>query len=314
MRTLLARVARFADPFVAALLEQPQQLGLQRQRQVADFVEEERAPLGRRDLAGRIPHRAGEGALEMAEQLALQQLGREAGTGDGDERSGGARAVGVDGAGEDSLARAALAPQQDRRFAGGGLEGHVEGLAHRRLVGLQIGFRHDRADLLLELFDLALQPPQLHDPVQHQPKLFGGERLGQVVQRPAAHRLDGRFDGGVGRHDHHVQPRGQAQKPRQQVQPQFLTEPQVQQGHLERPAAQQFQGLVAVAGLGGLVPHQLQRGPQGASETGVIVNHEDIHNVAFCTMGHATCNTRPSIRTMQIRRNSLHISKLRLIS
>ncbi len=38
--------AGFADPFVAAFLEEPEQLGLEGQREVADLVEEERPTLG----------------------------------------------------------------------------------------------------------------------------------------------------------------------------------------------------------------------------------------------------------------------------
>ena len=47
--------------------------GLQRERQVADLVEEEGTAVGRLDLAEGLFHCAGEGALLVAEQLALKQ-------------------------------------------------------------------------------------------------------------------------------------------------------------------------------------------------------------------------------------------------
>ena len=50
---------------------------------------------------------------------------------------------------------------------------------------------------------------------EHDAKLVGRERLGQIIERPAPHRLDRRLDRGVGRDDHHVQPGGQGQQPRQ---------------------------------------------------------------------------------------------------
>ena len=63
-----------ADPLDHPLLQEAQQLDLQRQRDVADLVEEQRAAMGQLDLAlGRLD-RAGEGALLVAEQLAFEQV------------------------------------------------------------------------------------------------------------------------------------------------------------------------------------------------------------------------------------------------
>ena len=55
--------AGFADPLELLLLQEPQQFGLQGGRNLADFVEEQRAPFGRFDPAGLIAHRPGERAL-----------------------------------------------------------------------------------------------------------------------------------------------------------------------------------------------------------------------------------------------------------
>src|SRR5262249_16867279 len=68
-----------ADGFVAAdaleslILEQAQHLGLQSQRHVADLVQEQRAAADLLELADAAAVGAGEGALLVAEQLALQQ-------------------------------------------------------------------------------------------------------------------------------------------------------------------------------------------------------------------------------------------------
>ena len=63
-----------ADPFVLLFLEDPQQLGLQRQGQVPDFIEEQGAALAGGDPAQMISQRPGEGPLDMAEKFALQKL------------------------------------------------------------------------------------------------------------------------------------------------------------------------------------------------------------------------------------------------
>ena len=70
-------------------LQDAQQLGLQVERQLADFVEERRAAVGRFDQAGLGRDRAGEGAFDVAEQLALHERAHQRGAIDGDERANG---------------------------------------------------------------------------------------------------------------------------------------------------------------------------------------------------------------------------------
>ena len=67
------------DGRVFALLEHAQQAGLRLERHVADLVEEQRAALGLLEAALRALLRAGEGALLVAEQLALDQLAGDRG-------------------------------------------------------------------------------------------------------------------------------------------------------------------------------------------------------------------------------------------
>ena len=74
-RTSADREPGLADPLVAPFLQEAEQLGLERQREVADLVEEECPPLGRGDLALGVRDGPREGAADVTEQGALQQLG-----------------------------------------------------------------------------------------------------------------------------------------------------------------------------------------------------------------------------------------------
>ena len=108
----------FADALGADLLdfaglEEPQQQALHPQRHLADLVEEDRAVVGHLELAGLVAIGAGEAALDVAEELRLEQRFGNAGAVDRHERGFGARAGGVDGPGDDFLADAALAGDQD---------------------------------------------------------------------------------------------------------------------------------------------------------------------------------------------------------
>ena len=84
------------------------------------MVEDERSPFGPRHppLARLVG--AGEGARPVAEELALEERAGDGSGVDLDQRSRGARAGAVEGAGEGRAAAPRLAEDQHRRFGGGG--------------------------------------------------------------------------------------------------------------------------------------------------------------------------------------------------
>src|SRR5690606_6502269 len=128
----------FADSFVAAVLEQPEQLGLKGGRQFANLVEKERAALGGFHLADHITDRAGEGSLGMAEEFALREVGLQAGGVDGNEGAVPALAAIMDGPGEQALARAVLTQQEYGRGGGGGSPSDLEIALHGGILRLHV--------------------------------------------------------------------------------------------------------------------------------------------------------------------------------
>src|SRR5206468_9128627 len=113
-----------------ALLQEAQQLDLERQAHLRDLIQEERAAVGRLDLPLPLLVSAGEGALFMAEELALEQRLRDGAAIDGDEGLGMARAVRVDGLGHQLLAGAALALAENGGVRLGHALDYREDLAH----------------------------------------------------------------------------------------------------------------------------------------------------------------------------------------
>ena len=101
--------AVLADRHDLALLEKTEQLRLDVERQVADFVQEQRAAGRGPNQARLIRHRAGERAAAMAEQLAVGQLARRGGAVVGQERRRAARRADMNRARDQLLAGAALA-------------------------------------------------------------------------------------------------------------------------------------------------------------------------------------------------------------
>src|SRR5207245_721362 len=106
-----AVVAQASD---GALLQDPQELGLDGLRRLADLVEKEGASV--RLLQESLAHAvgAGERALDVTEELALEQRLGERRRADRDEWAGGAAADVVDGPCDQFLARATLPGHEHR--------------------------------------------------------------------------------------------------------------------------------------------------------------------------------------------------------
>src|SRR6185312_13444429 len=102
-----------ADAADLAAFQHAQQHRLEVERQFADLVEKQRAARSGLDLAGRAAApRAGEGAVDIAEQFARQQLPRGAAAVDDDEGTVTARRCRVNALRKNLLADAGLAEQQ----------------------------------------------------------------------------------------------------------------------------------------------------------------------------------------------------------
>ena len=113
-------------------LEDPQELGLLARGHVGDLVEEERAAVGELEASDAVRARVGEGALDVAEELALEDaLGDAAGV-QRHERPRGAARGGVEGARDDALAGPVLPDDEDVRVGGPDALDHLEHRAHRR--------------------------------------------------------------------------------------------------------------------------------------------------------------------------------------
>src|SRR2546425_859364 len=104
---------RGPDPVERLFLKDAEQLALVFGPQLADLVQEDRAPIGLLEVSFALPDGTREAALHVAEELALEQLGRDGGHVDREEWSAGARAQPVSRPREELLARPRLAADED---------------------------------------------------------------------------------------------------------------------------------------------------------------------------------------------------------
>ena len=102
--------------------------------QLADLVEEGRAPVDLPQQAGFVADRAREGSLRMSEQDGLKQILGNRRAVDDQKRLRGAAAVAMDRAGHDLLARPAFPRDQNVRVGARDPVDDVEQLQHPRTV------------------------------------------------------------------------------------------------------------------------------------------------------------------------------------
>ena len=189
-----------ADALHLAVLERAQQLGLHRQRQLADLVEEQRAAVRRLEHAGLRFDGAGERAAHVAEQLALEQRVDDRRAVDRDERLACAGPGLMERARGEFLAGAGLAADQhDLRVRRQPLN-QAEHLLHHRAAAEHAAELELARDLALERDAPARGArARARMSLEHLPEAIEVERLGEVLARAELDRLDGAVDGGVGR-------------------------------------------------------------------------------------------------------------------
>ena len=120
-----------ADRLDLAVLEKPQQQRLHAQAHLADFVEKQRAAMRELELAALVAVGAGEAALDVAEELRLEERFGDAGAVHRDERRLPAARMAMDIARDHVLAHAALAGDQDLGRTLCRARGHGEQFRHR---------------------------------------------------------------------------------------------------------------------------------------------------------------------------------------
>ena len=131
--------------------------------------------------------------------------------------------------------------------------------------------------MILQVGDAVAEPPDAGHPLEDAADLGGGERLGQVVERPPAHGLDGRVDRGVRRDDDDRESGLLQHHGFQQVEPRLIAEPEVDQDEIERPTLDPLQGVAARGRLLDPVAHRLQGQPEGAPDVRLVVHDQDLH-------------------------------------
>ena len=176
-------------------------------RNVGDFVQEERAAVGHLEAAHAVHLGVGEGALDVAEELAFEDALRQSAGVDGHQRAAGAQRNRMQGLRHQAFAGAVLAGDEHVGVGGADARDHVQHRPHGRGMGDQLGESFGAQGAVFGFQALAFAQRA----AQFDLRLEDGREAGVVprflneIARPAAHGLDRQFHRAPRRHHDHRQ-------------------------------------------------------------------------------------------------------------
>src|SRR5450755_41591 len=184
-------ILKAAEPAEILVFQHAQELGLEHQWNLANFVKKECALVGQLEDAAFLLAGIGKGALFVAEQFAFEQSLRNGGAVDGDEWFGLADALVVQGFGDQVFAGAVFAFEQDRSGLAGGHPAHeVERRPHQRRFGDDFALL--RSGLFGDVLDGRYHAFQAARAVKH----LGGTHDHQALHAVVRMQADGRLRSG----------------------------------------------------------------------------------------------------------------------
>ena len=134
--------------------------------------------------------------------VALDEVLGDGAAVDDDERLAGALALTLDGAGDELLADAGLAFDEDRDVGSGSALAERHDALHAFAAHDEVGERQHALDLLLDAADLAGERFDLQRALDRHFKTLGRHRLDDKIDGAGAHGIDRGFDRAVcGLHD-----------------------------------------------------------------------------------------------------------------
>jgi hypothetical protein len=259
---LFLRVAHLPD---LLLLDGAEQLHLHRQGQVGHLVEEQRAAMGRLEETVAVGVGTGEGALAIAEELALHQVLGDRPAVHRHERLVAAGALLMDEPGGEFLAAAGFA---------GDVDG---GLAPRELLDHVAHVLHDRraADEPLVGRHLRLGRWQRERRLHERTQLLQRNRLGEIVEGAGLQRRDRILGVPVRGDDGHRQIAHVLRDELDELQPLAIGQAHVGQAEVVLAGLHLLDGLLHPHGALHLEPHAQQREFDQFENVLLVVHDED---------------------------------------
>jgi len=250
-------------------------LGLCFQAHVAHFVQVERTSVGAFQGAALLRRTARLRAVPIAEQLSLNVS-----LGDGravqlHKNTIPPQALGMNGAGNQFLARARLAVDEHPAVGGSHQPNLLPQRLHRNACA---GEHRAHAELTLEFEVFRPQPPCLHCVLEHDQRAIQRKRLLQKVVRTELGGLHRGLNGAVAADDHHLRPHLHRQLVHigQHIQSIPIGKPDVEQDHVIGRVLNQHHRFAGGGGAGHAIALFAQNLFQRSANLRLVVHHQNV--------------------------------------
>ena len=259
-----------AEPLDLSGLDGAEELGLGIEAHVADLVQEERPPVCGLQPSALHLRRSREGALLVAEELALHQVLGKRRAVQLLEGPAGARALVMDGPRDQLLARAALSRDEHLGLA----PRHLRDLGADLLHGVTLAHHLVRAAReAAQRFVLPLERLQLQSALDRDVESVRAEGLLHEIGGAHARGADRFLDGAVSGHDDHGKIGAHGLRGLEQVDSVVPGKPEVREEKVDAlPGEDRFRFLGALGGEDLVVA--LERARDLEQDRGLVVHHE----------------------------------------
>ena len=285
------------DTVELSILQYAKQLGLEIARDFPDFVEKNRAAICRFEKPRSVGYSAGEGALGVPEQLALEQGVRQRSAVDADQGAIGTAGVAMDRASHDILAGPRLSSQQDADIRPGHPLGSFEQCQHRLVFGDDCEFIRCRRLVgfclacALRLLDVCAAGPGsrvrlfrgiglgrfLQDVLdQWLEFVLNREGLCEVVHSSSLHGFTGRVYRGKSCDDDDFDPRSDQLAAAQHFEAICFGHAQVGDDDVDGVLLEQRETMLWVTRREDLVSFRTEASMEEAGDTGFVVDDEEV--------------------------------------
>jgi len=264
-----------ADGAELVFLEGAEEFDLELEGELADFVEKEGAFAGLGEEAMAVGVGAGEGAFDVAEELAFDEVGGEAAAVDDDKGEVAAGAGVVDGAGDEFLACAGLAGDEDGLAGGGDVGDLAEELLHAGGVADEAGEFVAGLEAGAHAAVFEQDGAAFGEAVDAEEEVLGGEGFGDVVVGAELHGGDGGGDGGVAGHEEDIDAGFAGIDLEEEVETGHGGQDEVGEDDVDVGGAQFGEGLFGGGGGEGAIAIALEESSADGADAGIVVDDED---------------------------------------
>ncbi len=287
------RRLRGAEPPHLAALQRAEELDLERGGHLGDLVQEQRAAVGLFEQAELARGGAGEGPAHVAEELGLEQRLGHGPAVDGHERARRPRARVVDGLGDDLLAGAGFALDEERGVGRRDPLHEVEHRVHGRRMRDQAGQAVALPELRAQVLVLAAKRARRQRVVDAVIELVRLLALLEVVEGAEADRFLGRLPLRVRGEQDHLGRSRVVLRGAEHVQAVSVRHPQIGDDQVEHFLGQVLRRGGDAVGLDDVVPPPAQQQGQRAARRRLVVHDQQASHAQAASSGNSSVTRVP---------------------